>query len=251
MKLVTQYKYFFILFLIVFLFNLVFSDQSTGIVRCQTAEECNWQEFVDTTGRLISYIVIISYWIAFSLVVVGSFLVMFHGPKVELYKKGVDIIKIAIFGYILILLSGVIFDAILEFFEPKFKESSENNFYLTFFNIFLPKVYADDYKSSQFTLWYRDVKEDVATSLKCGENASTTLGRLFKCAFETVNSLKSLALILLGLAIIISAAYIISVPLFGLKNIPRAYQILIWSIIGLIVILLADVIKSQIEKLTK
>lgn len=254
MKFIIQNKNIFLaLFFVVFLFGFVFAQTNEGIVKCNNADQCDWKEFSNTLGRGISYLVLFSYWIAFLLVVIGAFLVMFHGPKVNLYQKGVEMIKIAILGYIFILLSGVIFDVILDFFQPKFKtEKIENNFYIAFSNVFLTKAYADeDYKTSSITSWYRGAKENVATSLKCGKDANSTLGRLFQCIFEAIDSLKNLALILLALAIIVSAAYIISVPLFGFKNISRAYQILIWSIIGLIVILLADVIKSQIERLTK
>jgi hypothetical protein len=43
--------------------------------------------------------------------------------------------------------------------------------------------------------------------------------------------------------------YIFSAPFLGFKQISSAYKILIWSTIGFIIILLAEVIRAQIEKL--
>lgn len=236
MKFTILYNKKIIILLVCFLIiNFVFSQEP--IVKCKTAEECNWEAFGESLGRLINAIVIISFWLAFLLTTVGAFFIMFHGPSEALYRRGIDMIKIAIFGYILVLSSAIVFDIILDFFQPKFTKLNLINF-----------AFAVD---SNVTSWYEFLKRNVSASLKCGQNATSALDRLFKCAFEAIEVLKDVSLILLALAIIISAAYIISVPLFGLQNIPRAYQVLIWSIIGFIVVLLANLIKSQIERLVK
>lgn len=215
--------------------NFVFAQEP--IVQCNTAQECDWKAFVESLGRLIRAIVIISFWIAVLLTTVGAFLIMFHGPSETLYKRGVDMIKIAIFGYLLVLGSAIIFDIILDFFQPKFGKLNLINF-----------AFAADPK---VTSWYNFMKENVMSSLRCGQGAAKPLDRLFRCIFEAIGLLKNIAVVFLALAIIVSAGYIISVPLFGLKNISKAYQVLIWSIIGLVVVLLADLIKSQIERLVK
>lgn len=198
---------------------------SNGIVQCSQTP-CSWQDLANSLVNLIKTIVLVSFWLAFLLCTVGAFLMMFHGPNPGLYQKGVSLIKIAIVGYILILFSGIVFDVILDFFKPKLAMAQDVGSYLN------------------------PLKEAVSSELKCGQGKKG-IEKILSCAFEALAVLKNLALILLTFAIIGSAAYLITTPLFGLKNIGRAYQILIWSIIGFIIILLADVIRAQIEKLTK
>lgn len=215
------------IFLIVFVF-IAFTLLNAAIVECKTTP-CSWQDLSNSLINLIKTVVWFSFWIAVLLSTIGSFLLMFHGPKPDLYQKGKNLIQTAIIGYILILLSGVIFDLILEFFTPK----------LALAQSLSPTTYLDPLKNA------------ITEGLKCGKGATSALERIFNCIFEAIGLLKNLALILLTIAIIGSAFYLITTPLFGLKNIGRAWQILIWSIIGLVIILLADVIRAQIERLTK
>jgi hypothetical protein len=63
--------------------------------------------------------------------------------------------------------------------------------------------------------------------------------------------LKNVALILLVFAIIASAFYLISAPIRGFKQIVKAKDILIWSIIGFIIVLLADIIREQIKRIVE
>jgi hypothetical protein len=63
--------------------------------------------------------------------------------------------------------------------------------------------------------------------------------------------LKNVALILLVFAIIASAFYLISAPILGFKQIVKAKDILIWSIIGFIIVLLADIIREQIKRIVE
>ncbi len=197
----------------------------SAIVQCQTTP-CSWEDLSNSLINLVKTIVLVSFWLAFLLCVIGAFLIMFHGPSPSLYQKGVNLIKFAIISYILILFSGIIFDVILDFFQPKLAIAQDVGSYLN------------------------PLKEAVSSELKCGAGKKG-IDKIISCIFEAIAVLKNLAIILLTLAIIGSAVYLITTPLFGLKNIGRAYQILIWSIIGLIIILLADVIKAQIELLTK
>ncbi len=206
----------------------------SAIVECQV---CSWQDLTNSLTNLIKTVVWFSFWIAVLLSTIGAFLIMLHGPKPDLYQKGKNLIITAIIGYILLLLAGVIFDIILEFFAPRFD--------------FLTPLTALASDSLTPTTYLDPLKSALTEGLKCGAGSRTALERLFSCAFEALALLKNFALILLTIAIIGSAAYLITTPLFGFKNIGRAYQILIWSIIGLIIILLADVIKAQIERLTK
>jgi hypothetical protein len=150
----------------------------------------------------------------------------------------------AIISYVVILSAGIIFDIILEFFAPQFKTTSYLGPKIVLAQTLEPKTF------------YTPLKESLMSSLKCGKNAkplfnSQSLGRLFACLFEIIGLLTKVALILLVIAIIASAFYLIFTPLLGFKQISKAYQILIWSILGFIIILLAEVIRAQIERIVK
>jgi hypothetical protein len=235
------------LILITILLSFSMVCAAEGIVQCSTTT-CTWEDLSVSLSNLIKTGVIFSFWTAFLLVVIGAFLVMFGGPKPDLIQQGKTMIRIAIFGYALILFSGILFDIILEVFQPKFKNPSQS--------YFGPKIVLAQTATLKPGTFYKPLSSSTLASLKCGENAeplfgSQSLGRLFQCFFDVLNLLKNITLVLLAFAIIASAGYLITTPLFGFKQISRAYKILIWSTIGLIVILLADVIKDQITNLLK
>lgn len=231
-----------LIFITIFTFLAIpFSLTQGAIVVC-TATPCSWQDFAQTIDNLIKTVVEIAFWVAFLTVAIGTFYIMFGGPRPDWVKKGHSMIWTAIIAYALILLTGIIFDIILEFFAPQFRTTL----------YFKPQiVLAQTLEPGTF---YNPLKDSLMSSLKCGTSASplfgsASLGRLFACIFEVIGLLKRVALILLAFAIIASAFYLISVPLFGFRQISRAKDILIWSIIGFIIILLADVIRAQIEKI--
>jgi len=236
-----------------FLFIPIFA-LAQGIVVC-TQTPCSWQDFLATFINLIKTVVIVAFWIAFLMVSIGAFLMMFGGASEARYKQGKDLIWTAIWAYVLILASGIIFDIILEFFAPKFA-----TFILP--QIVFAQSQPTPLSSSQQTptlepiILYQPLKDALMSSLKCGKNAepifeSPSLGRLFACFFEAMGLLKNIAVIVLVFAIIASALYLIATPLFGLGNIVKSYKILVWSIVGLVIILLADLIRAQIERLVK
>jgi hypothetical protein len=235
------------LLLLIIFFSFPIALIQGAIVVC-TQTPCSWQDLAQTIDNLIKTVVEISFWIAFLIVAIGAFLIMFGGPKPDLIKKGHSMIWTAIIAYALILSAGIIFDIILEFFAPQFKTTL----------YFGPKIVLAQTTTATLTpqTFYNPLKEALMSSLKCGKNAeplfnSQSLGRLFACFFEIIGLLTKVALILLVFAIIASAGYIITTPLFGFKQISRAYKILIWSIIGFIIVLLADIIQAQIEKIVK
>jgi hypothetical protein len=230
-----------LLLIIFFSFSIVLAQR--GIVVC-TQTPCSWQDFAQTIDNLIKTVVEIAFWIAFLIVAIGAFFIMFGGPKPDWVKKGHSMIWTTIIAYALILFSGVIFDIILEFFAPQFKTTS-------YFGSKI--VLADTLEPGTF---YNPLRDALKSSLKCGESPKKITGidsldRLLACIFEVIGLLKNVALILLALAIIISAGYIISAPLFGFKQISKAWQILKWSIIGFVIILLADIIQAQIERIVE
>ncbi|GBD34720.1 hypothetical protein HRbin35_00464 [bacterium HR35] len=92
-------------------------------------------------------------------------------------------------------------------------------------------------------------REPFASTLKCGEGANSALQKLIRCAFDILELLKSLALILMVIAFFGAAIYLISTPFFGLKNVAIAWRILIWTPVGIVIVLLGDLIKDQIERI--
>ncbi len=217
-----------------------------AIVEC-SPESCRWGDFSIALQNLLKTGVLISFWIAVLLSVIGAFLLMFHGPKQSLYERGKNLIYTAIIGYLLILAAGIIFDIILEFFGPiKLQQTT---------NIVFAALILDGGDSNPPTKgispYYDFFKESLLSGLKCGQGATSAIDRLFKCIFEAIGLLKNLAVLLLTFAIIASAFVLITTPLFGFGNISKAWKILVWSIVGLVVILIADLIRAQIERLTK
>jgi len=236
-----------LLFITIFVF-LVFPFVLTqgAIVVCNTTP-CSWQDFSNTIDNLLREIVIIAFWIASLIVAIGAFFIMLGGLKPDWVKKGHSMIWAAIWAYVLVLLSGIIFDVILQIFTPQFKTD------LYFADLYFGQKIVLAQTITPYT-FYDPLRNAVTSSLNCGQGAtpilgSNALGQLLQCLVDITGLLKNIAVILLVFAIIASAFYLIFTPLFGLKQISRAYKILIWSTIGLVIILLAEVIKAQIEKL--
>jgi len=223
-----------LIFILIFFIGFLVRGE---IVKCQN-DPCDFQDFVNSLQNLIRTTVLVSYWVAVLMVSIGSFLIMFHGPRPDLYSKGVSLVTGAIIGFVLILLSGVIFDLILDFFKPTFRPAS--NFFFGF------KFVSAQVEPKTI---YGPLRNALMDSLKCGQEASSSLDKLFKCLFEVIELLKNIAVIFLGLAILVSAGYLIASPIFGFEKINTAKTILIWSTIGFIVVLVADVIKDQIQKI--
>jgi hypothetical protein len=230
------------LFHILIIFIAFFNVFANGIVVCNSSPTCSWDDFSGTISNLIKTVVEISFWIAFIIIAVGAFYIMFAGAKPDFVQKGHSMIWTAIIAYALILFSGIFFDIILEIFKPQ----------LNIIPNFQPQiVLADTIEAGSL---YKPLRDALMSTLKCGSNAnpifgSQSLGRLFNCVFEIIDLLKFVAVIFLSLAIIISAGYIITASFGGAKNVTKAKNILFWSVIGFVIILLADVIKEQIIKL--
>jgi hypothetical protein len=224
--------------------DVSFPSGGQGSIVVCSKPPCSWGDFVRSLENLIRTIVIISFWLAFLAVAIGAFLIMFGGPFPKWYERGKSMIWIAIIAYALILLSGIIFDFLLEFFKPQFKTTLYFGQKIVLARTLEPGTF------------YKPLRDALMSSLNCGQNAtslldSKALGQIVKCIEEIAKALARVALILLAFAIIASAFYLISTPLFGFKQISRAYQILVWSIIGFIIILLADIIREQIKRIVE
>lgn len=102
-------------------------------------------------------------------------------------------------------------------------------------------------------IYYNFLKSAILGSLRCGQTspAASAWQQLKQCLLDAVSSLKGISLLFLALAIIGSGVYLLTTPLFGLKNISLAYKILTWSIIGFILIFTADIIVAQLDLLLR
>jgi hypothetical protein len=227
------------LVLFLFLVSILFLPKDNvlsgqGIVECKS-DVCTWGDLAETFGNLIKTLVSVSFWLASLFSIIGAFLIMFQGANPTLYKRGVEIIKIAIFSYVLILLSGVIFDVILDFFTPKFQSYLETKF-----------VFADDIDPRTY---FGPLEKQVSSGLRCGQKAKNSIDKIIDCASEAMSALSNLTIILLGVAIFVSGGYLILTPFLGLSNIQKAWKILLWSTVGLLIVLLAPYIADQVKKL--
>jgi hypothetical protein len=206
-----------LIFITIFVFVIFsFALAQGGIVVC-TQKPCSLDDFKTTIRNFLGKAVTIAYWIAFLVVMIGALMIMFGGPKPDWIKKGHSMIVTAIWAYALILLSGIIFDAILQFFKPQFRTTL----------YFGPKIVLA--QTINYDTFYKPLRDALQSSLKCGQGAeefmgSKALGQIVKCIEEIAKALTRVALIVLAFAIIASAGYIIFAPLFSFKYISSAYS---------------------------
>jgi len=81
--------------------------------------QCDWDSFIDLIQRVIRFLLIIGYWLAALVALIGAFMMMFGGYSKEWMSKGRTMMINAVIYYVLILLAGVLFDLFLDFFKPK------------------------------------------------------------------------------------------------------------------------------------
>lgn len=201
--------------------------------------QCTFQDFATVFDNFMSNFLKLAYGLALILVLAGSFLYMFGGTNQKMAERGRMMITYAIIGFIIILSSAIIIDFILEIFQPELAPTGFNINFL---------VYA---QNNDVERLYNPLKENIATSVKCGTYAENTFQKIWDCTFEAVDMLKDLALILLALAIIISGVYLIGTPMFGSGYVEKAKKVLIWSAIGFVIIFSADLIRQQIEAILR
>lgn len=84
-------------------------------------DPCQWNDLIITIQRFIRFLVNISFFVALILVLYGGVLVMLGGPNPGNVSTGNKIIYTALFGYILVLVSGFIIDLVLDIFKPQYK----------------------------------------------------------------------------------------------------------------------------------
>jgi len=114
--------------LIIIFANITFAQDNTqntnqGVIPIVT-KECKWgytcsiQDFVSTIQRAIRAILILGYWIAVIVALIGAFMTMLGGYNKNWLNTGKKMMIDAVTTYIILLLAGVLFDLLLDFLKP-------------------------------------------------------------------------------------------------------------------------------------
>lgn len=107
------------LILSVLLFNFSFSQVIPLVDKKCAPGECTLADFIYAVQKLIRFLLILGYWIAAIVAIVGAFMMMFGGGMKNWLEKGRTMIVNSITYYVLLLLAGIFFDLILDFLKPK------------------------------------------------------------------------------------------------------------------------------------
>ncbi|GIW66037.1 MAG: hypothetical protein KatS3mg094_556 [Candidatus Parcubacteria bacterium] len=114
---------FLVIFLLLIINNFSLAQISdTGLVgkKCDAnTDECTLADFISAVQRLIRFLLILGYWIAALVALIGSFMMMLGGAKRDYLDKGRTMIINSLTYYVLLLLAGIFFDLILDFLKPK------------------------------------------------------------------------------------------------------------------------------------
>ncbi len=97
--------------------------QSQGWLPLVTTEcrwgVCSFQDFITTIQRTIRALLIFGYYVAATVSVIGAFMVMLGGYSQNWLNQGKKMMIDAITTYVILLLSGILFDLLLDLFKPK------------------------------------------------------------------------------------------------------------------------------------
>jgi ABC-type dipeptide/oligopeptide/nickel transport system permease subunit len=85
---------------------------------CRWGYTCSIQDFVSTIQRAIRAILILGYWIAVIVALIGAFMTMLGGYNKNWLNTGKKMMIDAVTTYIILLLAGVLFDLLLDFLKP-------------------------------------------------------------------------------------------------------------------------------------
>jgi ABC-type microcin C transport system permease subunit YejE len=108
--------------------NITFAQDNTqntnqGVIPIVT-KECKWgftcsiQDFVATIQKAIRAMLILGYWIAVIVALIGAFMTMLGGYNKNWLNTGKKMMIDAVTTYIILLLAGVLFDLLLDFLKP-------------------------------------------------------------------------------------------------------------------------------------
>jgi hypothetical protein len=119
-------KYFLIFLFFIFIFNIfvydTFAQERSSLPLVETQcfmGQCSWKDFIILVQKVIRFLLIIGYWIAALVSLIGAFMMMFGGYSKDLMSKGRTMMINAVVYYVLVLLAGVLFDLFLDFLKPK------------------------------------------------------------------------------------------------------------------------------------
>ena len=117
-----NFKLIFFIFLIFSLTNSHYLFAQGGLVskNCiAQSQNCTLADFIEAVQRAIRFMLILGYWIAALVAIIGAFMTMFGGVTKDWLGKGKAMMINSITYYFLLLLAGIIFDLVLDFLKPK------------------------------------------------------------------------------------------------------------------------------------
>ncbi|MGC8981351.1 MAG: hypothetical protein ACP5JU_00100 [Minisyncoccia bacterium] len=109
-----------LIFIILIISNIVFAQTSPFPIVTTSCEmgQCTWADFIATVQKAIRAILILAFWLASILGIVGAIMMMLGGAMKTL-ETGKKILFTATIGYAILLSAGIIFDLFLDFIKPK------------------------------------------------------------------------------------------------------------------------------------
>ena len=113
------------LFLLLINFNILTfaqqnpaQNQQQGILPLVRCRNCTWEDFLVTIQRLIRALLILGYWITALVCTIGAFLMMLGGYNKNWLSMGRKMMIDGVVYYVILLLSGIIFDLFLDLLRP-------------------------------------------------------------------------------------------------------------------------------------
>ncbi len=102
---------------LILFFIIFFKSVYGAIVSC--SGKCTLQDLSTTLQNAFKEIMVIAYFFATVISIIGSLMIMFGGAIPKMYEKGRNLITKAIISLVIIMSAGMIIDILLEIFSPK------------------------------------------------------------------------------------------------------------------------------------
>lgn len=201
-------------------------------------------DILETVQLILRFIVQFSFWLALLLLAVGSFMILLGGPRPDLISQGWTLVKTAVIGYLIILVSGIMIDLVLNILKVQEIQWQSFDFFLKF-ALAKEDLPPEIPKSpSTYFNWLK-----FAGYPRCAQGADNSWDAFVNCVLAVSNSLKILASLLLVLGFLWAGVLMISSP-FTEEKTEFAKKIIIWTIIGFSVIILASLLVDLIKWLS-
>ncbi len=123
-----KFKFVILLFLLLSLAAPLFAQQTAppqGLVPdCGSGafgtKACQWEDLINTVQKVLQFITTtLAFSVASLIVLIGAFMYMFGGANPDVGNRGKAYMRDALMGYCLVVLSGILFDLVLEFIKPR------------------------------------------------------------------------------------------------------------------------------------